>query len=41
MTVQVDELKERHCEQLATTQTKLEKELNEKEILFREIALLK
>lgn len=41
MKEQVDELKEKHCEQLESSHTKLEKELNEKELLYREIAQLK
>ena len=41
MDKQVEELTEKHCEQLEGAQAKLHNELNEKEQLFREIALLK
>ena len=41
MKEQVDELNDKHTQDLDSAQTKLEKELNEKELLYLEIANLK
>lgn len=38
---EVATLKKQHCEQLESTEIKLEKEMNERELLVREISLLK